>query len=51
MSAAYVNTRIFRSSKSTVTRFAFTGLLSLAATAIFFVLATVIHIAINGLPQ
>jgi len=51
MSAAYANTRVFRSNRSTGTRFALTGLLSIAAAAIFFVLATVIHIAINGLPQ
>jgi hypothetical protein len=51
ISAAYANTRIFRSNRSTGTRFALTGLLSIAATAIFFVLATVIHIAINGMPQ
>lgn len=51
MSAAYANTRIFRTNKSTGTRFALTGLLSVAATAIFFVLAAIIHIAINGLPQ
>jgi hypothetical protein len=51
MSAAYANTRIFRSNRSIGTRFAFTGLLSAAAVLVFFVLATFIHILINGLPK
>ena len=51
MSAAYANTRIFRSNRSVGKRFALTGLLSVSAAVVFFVLAAVVHVLINGQPR
>ena len=50
-SAAYANTRVFRSTRSVGSKYALTGLLSVGATVVFFVLATSFHVAINGLTQ
>ena len=51
MVAAFSNTRILRSSRSTTAKYLLTGAMTAAAFVAFFVLATAFHIFINGMPQ
>ena len=44
MSAAFANTRIFRSNRSPLARYLITGSVSLVSAVVFFTLATLLHI-------
>ena len=51
LTAAYASSRIFRSDRKTPAKYAPTGLVSLAAVAVFFVLAVALQIMIKGVPR
>jgi hypothetical protein len=51
LAAAWASSRIFRSDRKTPAKYALTGLISLAAVAVFFVPAVALQIMIKGVPR
>jgi len=51
ISAAYASSHIFRSDRSTVNKYLISGLISVAAVVLFFVLAGIIETLIRGTPR
>ncbi len=51
MLAAFSNTRILRSDRGSIARYSLTGAVSVAAFVAFLVLATGLHMLINGMPR
>lgn len=51
LTSAYASSRIFRGDRKTPAKYVLTGLVLLAAVAVFFVLAVALRIMIKGIPR